>query len=745
MSGAIGPSRKLEKNSPGIFWYWNANPTPAGIVRELASIKKAKFRCVYLHPMSDSFQKHFFFRGMDVSYLGRKYFELVKIAVAECKRQNLTMMLYDESGWPSGGVLNRLLALHPEARRRYVDRAGKIGVQMVPDLIGGIGTDYFIEMVYERYARELGDEFGRTIRGIFTDEPFWKVTFSNELMSIPRECIPLPEGIERELKERFGVELAECLPKVFDGKHFSLENHSEAGEMYLECCTEMFARNYSEKLASWCEKHNLQFEGHFDEDDGFFTGRGTLSPLRVLAPMHVPGVDAIWRMIYPGGGRDGHYARFAQAAAIRGRRKEALCECFNVYGYYLTTEVMSWIGNMLLTKGINKLLMMPYLYSDRGMRKICCGTDISPRIPLWNVLPALNDFWNWAGRFDTGAIQPPVWVLIKRRMEDPQFEARIERMFHLLDEGLVEWRLADARDFDLPGARPEAVVVPGELTDLELKRLNLSKLRVVNGFQDNFLEELPHFPAERGRGFRILRCRRKEGESLMVFNTAGEERCFRIERKAGFAFELLPPDPMASEIAPIVANGDFLEIALPPFGIRILSRKFQNRRIDPPASSRRIELDWEMKSFRRLRLSKTGPTHYQLLSAAGIEAAGGSTKVFSTFSGIAGMHSIFDSDECTTAWIVFERIQSGAEFFCNGISCGVRAFAPWGFKVNLKRGKNQFRMNIFTSAGNEYLRCAREELEPAGWFNDFAAIRKKFVRDDLTGGVSPQATLFQIS
>ena len=65
--------------STGIFWYWNADPTPGGIRQQLRTIRKAGFDCVYLHPMPDSFHKQNFFQGMTVSYLGEKYFRLAAV------------------------------------------------------------------------------------------------------------------------------------------------------------------------------------------------------------------------------------------------------------------------------------------------------------------------------------------------------------------------------------------------------------------------------------------------------------------------------------------------------------------------------------------------------------------------------------------------------------------------------------------------------------------------------------------
>lgn len=49
---------------PGIFWYWNADPTPNGIRRQLTQIRAAGFRSVYLHPMPDNFRKSDFKSGM---------------------------------------------------------------------------------------------------------------------------------------------------------------------------------------------------------------------------------------------------------------------------------------------------------------------------------------------------------------------------------------------------------------------------------------------------------------------------------------------------------------------------------------------------------------------------------------------------------------------------------------------------------------------------------------------------------
>ena len=80
----------------GIFWYWNATPTPAGIRRQLAAIAESGISCVYVHPMPDNYCKKHYFVGMKCAYLGKKYFELYRTVLNECKKLGLTLMLYDE-------------------------------------------------------------------------------------------------------------------------------------------------------------------------------------------------------------------------------------------------------------------------------------------------------------------------------------------------------------------------------------------------------------------------------------------------------------------------------------------------------------------------------------------------------------------------------------------------------------------------------------------------------------------------
>ena len=165
--------------NPGIFWYWNCDPSEAVITRQLTEIRDAGFRSVSLHPMPDSFRKRDFFAGMRIPYLGKRYFRLFRFVVSECRRLGLIMILYDEGGWPSGTACGGVVRGNPGFAAQVLVRDETGGI--VPcrfsssgwqtDLMNPLATRKFLSLVHERYWEAAGEEFGRTIRGIFTDEP----------------------------------------------------------------------------------------------------------------------------------------------------------------------------------------------------------------------------------------------------------------------------------------------------------------------------------------------------------------------------------------------------------------------------------------------------------------------------------------------------------------------------------------------------------------------------------------------
>lgn len=731
--------------NPGIFWFWNSDPTEKEIRAQVRSMAEAGFRSIYLHPMPYKFQPETFQAGMKMAYLGKKFMRLAGVALEACRENGVFMMIYDEGGWPSGSAVGRVLKDHPEYGGKYTgkDEHGKkwdCTSSWIVDLMNPEVTRYFIRLTHERYYRHFGGEFGRTIRGLFTDEPFW------EAAPGVRELRVGPQ-IEEMAEKRYGCDFnRDILPYLYADAPESPERRL-ARARYFTITSELLKNNYAGIVREWCDAHGIVLEGHMNGEAYLFRTAGFGDLLEIMDEFGVPGVDAIWRQVYPGG-EDAFYAKMAASIAIRNRLPSALCECFNVYGYGLTSPQMRHISNALIIRGINRILTMGYLSSDRGKHKLCCATDFSPRNPVWHAMPALNRYWRWACDFHAGALEASVWILAepgKPFPPDPYTPSvegaaagkRIDDLCAGLDDAGIFWRYAGMTDLRR-GKRPEVLLIPNEPADDRKKALLTEFLKsgVKTRIEDK--NALACVDIADGRGCRVLPCRRPDGGSLMIFNPALEPVVFRFRSGGKIWREVMPPDSAASEVYPVETDENgIVSVPLPPGGLRILKTARTEKKFVP---MRKIEIAspaWRIVSEERMEMhadAATKPVRRRVDRP--LPASGLITDEDPGFSGIAVLECRIEVAENTAGFLEFASIRHAGELFVNGRSCGLCAFPPWVFRVRLKKGVNRLRLAVSGAGGNEWRRCVREEFRPRGWSNYFTDMVGGFSADDAECGVT---------
>ena len=744
-------TKKSSNISTGIFWYWNATPTLSGIRRQLAEISAAGFSCVYIHPMPEEFHKHVFFTGMTCRYLGKKYFSLLKYTLEECKKLGLYLMLYDEGGWPSGSVLDTLVQKYPECRAKTFVRQenGEITEQFenFPDQFRAEPVRRFIEMTHELYKKEFGDEFGKTIRGIFTDEPFLRLSIAYPKTVVNDEIIA-------GLKKEYGMDfLKDVMPYIGEGRAGTPEGEF-ARRAYCDIGSKLFAKHYSAQLARWCRENHLDLEGHFSGEDWYVPFGYTGNLLRVLTPFHVPGIDTIWRQIYPGNPYS-YFPRFAASAAQRERRSTALCESFNVYTYSLTPKAVNYVANTLLVQGINRILPMPYLYTDAGKHKICCSTDISHRTPIYDAFKEFNRRWNFAGNFNTGALQPRVWVMHgvvypgaendpERKQKQESCDQQMRAVADTLDVNCVFWRFADEDDLKIKES-PELLIIPfpQALLPAQKKAVEVWKergVKVVNSVEKADLKKYAELEVTPGNTCRILPCLHSEGKAVLVFNP--DDRCcdFSFTSKENYA---LAGKDICDTVYPLKREGSRYTLPMAPHALRIL---FSDKTPMPEIDLIRqcLDLKWHVTRTDRMRMTLEKESKFvkEKISAQ-LPDSGNYCELDKDFSGRIYLESELEHDRNETVYIEFENIDHFAELQVNNADCGMAVSAPFIFKAVLKKGKNKLRLKVSGSAGNEFRRCFTEELEPAGYFNVYAARFKQYSVDDNKCGLSKHVFVYR--
>ncbi len=375
-----------------MWWFWNGPMTEAAIDHDLTDMKRHGVNAVLIWP----------YIGLEIQYLSPTWFERVRYAVEAAKKLGMRVWLEDEGGYPSGYVGGkvgrdrphqrmRVLAhkrnekgewvVEPEYRSgptRYVHNPGfaKDLTNPLYDALNPAATRDFLADVHEQYKRYVGHEFGKTVLGVMGDEP----SFAG---------VPYTDGIFEEFTRLKGYDPRPHLAKLFEKQG---EDAQRFRADYWDVWTRLYRDNFFGLQAAWCEREGLESLTHLCGEDNMpelVSLNGDF--FRCFRRVQIPGVDAIWRQIWPGKIAD--FPKLASSAAHQYGRPRAFSEVFAVYGRGVSLEQAKWVMDHHLVRGVNLLQMMEYLSSTETYRTYFHppGWQISPE---WYTFSHLANYMN---------------------------------------------------------------------------------------------------------------------------------------------------------------------------------------------------------------------------------------------------------------------------------------------------------------------------------------------------------------
>jgi len=391
--------------APIYAWVWNTACTVEIIDEQLAEMQRLGIKAFYILPEPKEFRPHTIPTNMSPDYLTPEYLALYAYAMEKGRELGMLCWLYDEGGWPSGGACGKVLADHPEYAKEVLHMkehsfsagstyskmdAESIAAFLVdgtqieegycfskdtivteyrtilvnaggsdyPDLLNKSATEYFLEITHDQYASVLQSALGRNITAVFTDEP------------------KAPGGaFRKELSEQYetlyGESILPHLPLLV-GRIPVTEENIHILYRWYDLCSRMFCEHFLLPCKEWSNAHGLSFTGHMDvEHDpvGCMRG-GNYNLMRALRCLDIPGVDLIWRQIYPVSedstspervGYNGFFPRYASSAAAQIGSDSAMTESFGVFGPGLTYDLMRYCIGYQAIRGIN--IMNPMVIS----------------------------------------------------------------------------------------------------------------------------------------------------------------------------------------------------------------------------------------------------------------------------------------------------------------------------------------------------------------------------------------------
>ena len=394
--------------APIYSWTWNAEITKEGILSRLDDMQEMGIKAFYIIPMPAHFRPERIPTFLSPEYLSDEFFALYAFAMDEAQKRGMYTWVYDEGGWPSGGACGKVLKENPHLAKRTLEKrtvvlgagqayalgdnalAAFIGRQRVqvgqvfdqttevteyyscvrffqtpnqpdfPDLLLKESADKFIESTHEGYKKTIQAHFGKTVQALFTDEP------------VGPGIVPAFVGVEKEFEKRYGYSIVPYFPAL-KGVVEPNQDEQKAIVDFYDMCSALYCENFMLGCKKWANENGLSFTGHVDKDDellGAYRGGYNYNILRALRFLDIPGVDVIWRQLFPKETRYStkfpFFPRLASSAAAQNGANKSMTESFAVYGPCVTMDEMRYVVGTQAIRGINIFNPMLISYGQTG-------------------------------------------------------------------------------------------------------------------------------------------------------------------------------------------------------------------------------------------------------------------------------------------------------------------------------------------------------------------------------------------
>ena len=293
------------------------------------------------------------------------------------------------------------------------------------DTISREAVAKFIEDTHEKYREKCGDRLGRSIKGIFTDEPrrFDSIhfDFSNERERFASTC--WTEELEEKFVARYGYSFHEHIPELFYwylGKKVApIKLH------YYNLTCDLFCENYAKQIQDWCHENHMIFTGHGLEEESLRTQIICMgSIMRLYEYMDWPGMDELTES------ERKYWVPKQLASVVRQLGKERmLSELYGCTGWQFNFRSHKTVGDWQALFGVNFRCHHLSWYTMEGQAKRDYPASIFHQSPWYRHYAKVEDYFN---RFN-------VYNLEGRPACDVLVLNPIESMFCQLYIGWHDW------------------------------------------------------------------------------------------------------------------------------------------------------------------------------------------------------------------------------------------------------------------------------------------------------------------
>ncbi|MCO5240175.1 MAG: hypothetical protein M9904_08960 [Chitinophagaceae bacterium] len=411
------------------LWVWHTKVTKTIIDSMMLEFKQNSFGGVMVHPRP----------GLITEYLSPDWLALYQYTIQKGKALGLNVWIYDENSYPSGFAggyvpdempesYNQGQMLHmikadmlpaqtddiyialKEDNGRFIDISGNLDAEKnkpgkyylfkkafyqkqegtvgppefpyVDLMVKGV-TEKFLEVTMKGYEKIAGDEFGKMIPGLFSDEPSIPSRGAGNIRWTP--------DLFSAFQQKWGYDLQAHLPSLFE----ETGDWKKIRHNYQQTLLQLFIDRWSKPMHAYTEKHNLKWTGHYWEHGWPDPGEGP-DNMAMYAWHQQPGIDMLFNQfdeVSPNA-QFGNIRSVKELSSVANQlgKQRTLSETYGGGGWELTFKDMKRLGDWQYVLGVNFLNQHLSMMTLTGARKYDYPQSFSYHTPWWPYYKTLNEY-----------------------------------------------------------------------------------------------------------------------------------------------------------------------------------------------------------------------------------------------------------------------------------------------------------------------------------------------------------------
>lgn len=524
------------------LWDWNEQISEEGIDFQMKEFKKAGIGGVFVHPRP----------GLLTEYLSEDWFHLFGYTVQKGKELGMKVWIYDENSYPSGFSGGHVPAEMPDSyqhgaglsmeiqqqlnvvlsdtvsvvlkktdagftditatvvqengqkgtyyifRKTYPGKSPWYGGFTYVDLLYKGVTEKFLDVTMTKGYEKNSADFGKTLPGIFTDEPNLEAAMPKGTM------LRWTPDLWDAFQQRWGYDLKVNLPSLVE----ETGNWKKVRHDYYELILELFVDRWAKPWSKYCDEKNLDWTGHYWEH-GWPEPTHGFDEAAFYIWHQMPGVDMLGNKLDTAGlggqfGNDRAVRELLSAANQAGWTR-TLSETYGGGGWEMNFETQKRLVDWEVVMGVNFVNQHLSYYSLNGVRKFDYPPSFSYHEPWWEHYKLMGDY---IGRISmamssgqqinqTLVLQPntSAWMYFSRKDKNPAINTirdGFKNFVYRMEQQHLEYDLGSENVLKVLGSVKgktlrvgkrdySLVVIPAEMENIDQKTFDLLQKYLDNG------------------------------------------------------------------------------------------------------------------------------------------------------------------------------------------------------------------------------------------------------------------------